>query len=94
MYSNTNNNGHFNISKVIIGETGLDNAINDYNGIYGMTQDSFGIIINNYQEGEDIIKALKTNKFRKILKSCMWSNFRIDWRLFKRFNIDFWKQFI
>ena len=38
--SSTNNKGHFGISKV------MDNAINDYNGNYGMTQDSFGIIID------------------------------------------------
>lgn len=37
MFSKVNNNGHFGIKKVIIGETGMDNAINDYNGDYGMT---------------------------------------------------------
>ena len=24
----------------------------------------------------------------------MWSNFRIDWRLFTYFKKDFWKEFI
>jgi hypothetical protein len=93
MYSKYNDKGHFNIPKIIIGETGIDNAINDYNGSYGMTQDSFGIIINNYNEGEEILDVIKSNKFKNILKSCSWSNFRIDWRLFTYFKKDFWKEF-
>ncbi len=30
MYSKINDKGHFGIKKIIIGETGMDNAINDY----------------------------------------------------------------
>jgi hypothetical protein len=63
MYSSRNDRGHYNIRKVIIGETGMDNAINDFDGKYGMTQDSFGIIINNKSDGDKIIKVLKVNKY-------------------------------
>lgn len=92
MYSNTNKNGHFGIKKVIIGETGMDNAINDCEGKYGMTQDSFGIIIENKKQGDDILKFLKTNEFVNFIKkSCSWSNFRIDWRMFTYFKNDFYK---
>ena len=95
MYSCVNNKGHFKIPKVIIGETGMDNAINDYKGEYGMTQDSFGIIINNKIEGNNILKAIKSEKFKNLIKnSCSWSNFRIDWKLFTYFKKDFWKEFI
>jgi len=95
MYSNINNKGHFGISKVIIGETGMENSINDFEGLYGMTQDSFGIIIQSKEEGEEILKVLNNETFKKIIiKSCSWSNFRIDWRLFKHFKKDFWKEFI
>lgn len=95
MYSNVNNKGHFGISKVIIGETGYDNAIMDLEGEYGMTQDSFGILIDNIQEGENILKSLKSDKFKNFIKdSCAWSNFRIDYRLFKDINKDWWKEFI
>ena len=95
MYSNCNNKGHYNISKIIIGETGVDNAVNDYCGNYGMTQDSFGIIINSKEEGINIMNAIKTEKFKNYLKeSCLWSNFRIDYRLFKSFKKDFYKEFI
>jgi hypothetical protein len=95
MYSKVNDRGHFGVPKVIIGETGIDNAINDYEGNYGMTQDSFGIIIKDKQEGENILKTIKTPQFINLIKSsCSWSNFRIDYRLFKDFNEDFWKEFI
>ena len=95
MYSKVNNKGHFGVSKVIIGETGVYNSLNDFDGKYGMTQDSFGIIIKSYNEGENILRAIKSEKFIKLLKnSCSWSNFRIDWRLFTYLKKDFWKEFI
>jgi hypothetical protein len=95
MYSKINNKGHFGISKIIIGETGMDNAINDWDGKYGMTQDSFGIIINSKEEGEKILSVIKSDEFKKLIKiACSWSNFRIDWRLFINFKKDFYKYFI
>ena len=73
----------------------MDNALLDFEGEYGMTQDSFGIIISNIEEGKNILKVIKTPEFKKFIKeSCSWSNFRIDYRLFKDFNNDFWKDFI
>jgi hypothetical protein len=94
MYSKLNNKGHFGIKKIIIGETGIDNAINDYEGKYGMTQDSFAILIDSKEEGDNILKVLLSSEFKKILKeSCSWSNFRIDWRLFLNFKKTFYKIF-
>jgi hypothetical protein len=94
MYSKVNNKGHFGIMKIIIGETGFDNAINDYEGKYGMTQDAFAIIINSKEEGDEMLKVIKSCAFKKIIKeSCSWSNFRIDWRLFVNFKKTFYKKF-
>ena len=60
-----------------------------------MTQDSFAILIDNIEEGKNILIALKTKKFKNFIKnSCSWSNFRIDYRLFIDFNKDWWKEFI
>jgi hypothetical protein len=95
MYSKVNDRGHFGIPKVIIGDTGIDNAINDYEGNYGMTDSSFGIIIKDKQEGENILKAITSPQFIKLLKTSLrWSNFRIEPSLFTDFNEDFWKEFI
>ena len=93
-YSKSNNKGHFGIKKVIFGEAGINHVIVDIEGKYGMTQGAMGIIINNKNEGEKIKQALLSNKFNCILKSCMWGNFRIDWRLFTYFKKDFWKEFL
>lgn len=50
--------------------------------------------INDKYEGEKIKNALMSDKFNSLLKSCMWGNFRIDWKLFTYFKKDFWKEFI
>jgi len=90
-YSSKNDNGHFGIKKVIFGESGINNAIIDDKGIYGMTQGCMAIPFNNINEAYNIKKALESPFFKNILKSCSWSNFRIDWRLFTYFKKDFYE---
>jgi len=93
VYSNRNDLGHFNIPKVIFGDSGINNIIIDKDGIYGMTQHAIGIN-DDIENLENIKKALESDKFKNILKSCLWSNFQIDWRLFTYFRKDFYKEFI
>jgi hypothetical protein len=38
MYSNKNDNCNFGVSKVIFGDSGINNPILDFDGKYGMTQ--------------------------------------------------------
>jgi hypothetical protein len=92
-YSSTNDKGHFGISKVIFGEAGINHVVIDIDGSYGMTQGAMAILINNKEDGKNIKKAVMSDKFKKILNSCMWGNFRIDWKLFTYFKKDFWKAF-
>ena len=56
MYSNCNDKGHFGISKIIFGESGIYNSIIDIKGIYGMTQGAMAIKINDLEEGDEIKK--------------------------------------
>jgi hypothetical protein len=93
-YSKINNKGHFGVSKVIFGEAGINHVIVDIEGRYGMTQGAIGIVISDKKEGENIKKALMCENFKIILNSCMWGNFRIDWKLFTYFKKDFWKEFL
>jgi len=90
-YSSKNDNGHFGIKKVIFGESGINNAIIDENGEYGMTQGCMAIPFNEIEEAIKIKKAIETNLFKNILKSCSWSNFRIDWRLFTYLKQNFYE---
>lgn len=94
MYSKVNDRGHFGISKIIIGEAGINDVIIDMEGGYGLTNGAIGIKINTLEEGNMLETALKTNKFDKVLRSCLFSLFRIDWNIFKEFKKDFWKEFI
>jgi hypothetical protein len=94
IYSSINDKGHFGISKVIFGDNGLNDAIIDMEGKYGMSENSMAIKVDNIEEAVNIKKALLSNNFKEIIKSCIIGNFRIDWRLFNEFKKDFWKEFI
>ena len=94
MYSNVKNRGHFGVKKVIFGESGIYNPVIDMEGKYGMTHGAMYIKVDNLEEAENISKAIEGDKFDKIIKSCMYSNFRIDWNIFKDMRKDFWKDFI
>jgi hypothetical protein len=94
VYSKRNDKGGFGEKKVIFGDSGTYSCIYDKEGKYGTTQHSYYICVENDHEGESIVKALKSNKFQEFLKSVMWSNYQIDFRMFKYFKKDFWKEFI
>jgi hypothetical protein len=92
-FTNDNTKGHFGVSKVIFGESGVNTPIIDLEGKYGMTQHAMGIIVNDIEEANNVFKAITSEKFKDLLKSCSWSNFRIDWRLFNQFRKEFWREF-
>jgi len=90
-YSSRNDLGHFGVSKVIIGDSGVENAIIDIEGKYGMTHHAMGFPVNNQREAKLIKKALLTDKFQRVLNACSWSNFQIDFRMFQDFRKDWYK---
>jgi hypothetical protein len=94
MYSKFNDKGHFGISKIIFGDSGINNPIIDMDGRFGMTHHAMGIQISTLEEGKKICQALKTPNFKKLVNSCLFSSYAIDWNIFKEFKKDFWKEFI
>ena len=94
MYSKYNDKGHFGVSKVIFGESGIYNPIIDINGEYGMTHGAMGIKIINNEEGDILVNILTSAVFKDFINSCLYSSFRIDWNIFKYLRKDFWKEFI
>ena len=94
MYSKVNDKGHFGISKVIFGESGIYNPVIDMDGKYGMTHGAMAIQIDNLEEAINISKAIQTEHFDKVIKSCSFSSFRIDWNIFKDMKKNFWKDFV
>jgi len=94
-YSNTTKKGLFGIPKVIFGDADIiANAVVDFKGEYAMTQNAMAIQISSEKEGIQIKKALESEKFNRLLKLCRWSNFRIEWRMFKHFRKDFYLEFL
>jgi len=94
MYSKVNDKGHFGLAKVIFGDSGIYNPIIDMHGKYGMTQHAMAIQVDNVEEANNICKAIQNEKFNKIIQSCLYSSYAIDWNIFKEFRKDFWKEFI
>ena len=86
--------GDFGISKVILSFGRHQYPYNDFGGEYGMSQICYGLKINSKEEGDKIVDAINSVKFKEILKYTKWSTFQTDWRMFKEFKPDFWKSFI
>ena len=94
MYSKVNDRGHIGVSKVIFGESGIYKPVIDMEGKYGMTHGAMAIHVDNLEEATFISKVIESDKFDKVIQSCIFSSFRIDWNIFKEFKKDFWKEFI
>jgi hypothetical protein len=88
------NKGHIGIKKVILNFGRHQYPYNDYDGKYGMSQISYGLEIDNKEDGDNICKAINSSKFKEIIKYTKWSTFQTDWRMFKYFKKDFWREFI
>jgi hypothetical protein len=85
--------GHFGIPKVILSFGEFQYPYNDFKGEYGMSQICYGLKINSKEEGDKIVSAINSSKFKEILKYTKWSTFQTDWRMFNYFKPDFWKYF-
>ena len=94
MYSNTNQNGHFNIPKLLCGSASSgSNFYIDIDGDFGITQFSFAII-DEPTNLELIKKCLNSSKFQKIIQSIPNFSQAINHKILSIFRKDFWKEFI
>lgn len=87
-------NGHFGIKKVILGKASPENCIYDKNGDYGVTNNCIGIVVSNDKEADNIISAIKSDRFKDLIKDVKWSGFSIEPEFFESLNKNFWKEFI
>jgi hypothetical protein len=92
LYSNTNTKGHFGIPKVIC-SVGTTLPIIDIDGIYGLTQFSFGIV--DKQENLPFIqKAMLNPDFIKLMSYCPgWCKDTYNHRVIGLFRKDWWKEY-
>lgn len=94
MHSSHANNGHFGVRKVVFGETGTANCFYDAEGRYGLTDGAIAIAEDDPVVADKIVKCLRSEKFSRFLKACSWSNYRIEWNMFKDIDREFWKYFL
>ena len=59
-----------------------------------MSQLSFGIPITSKEEGDKIVKAINTDRFKEIIKATKWGAFQTDYHMFYYFKPDFYKEFL
>jgi hypothetical protein len=93
-YSNTTNNGHFGIPKLICGKASSGtNFFIDQEGEYGLTQYGFAIV-DDSENLEKIKNALTSDKFKKLSQSLPRFSQAINHKMVNSFKKDFWKHFI
>ena len=90
MWSNRNDKGHFGVKKIIFGEAGINEVIIDFDGEYGLTNSAIGIEIESREEGELYKNFLESDNFKKIMKACSFSNYRVDRCVFNSFKKRFY----
>jgi hypothetical protein len=93
-YVKDNTLGHFGVSKVLLNKNEQQYPVNDFEGKYGMTEMTFGIPITSKEEGDQIVEAINTERFRNIIKATKWGSFSTDYHMFKYFRPDFYKEFL
>jgi hypothetical protein len=94
IYSNDKIKGHFGVSKVLLNANENQYPVNDYDGKYGMSELSFGIPITSKKQGDCIVEAINTDDFKEIIKATKWGSFQTDYKMFKYFRPDFYKDFL
>ena len=91
-YVNCRNEKHF-VPKVVFSDGGPVIPVIDIKGAYGMTQQAIAIPVTNIEEALLVKRALESEAFQYIIKATKWSLYRTEWRMFKYFKKDFWKDY-
>jgi hypothetical protein len=86
----TRGTGHFGVSKVILNFNEKLYPYLDWDGEYGMGQFSFGLPVSSVAQGEAIVRALVSPRFRAVIKATKWGAYQTDRRMFEYFREGFY----
>jgi len=92
-YSSTNNNGHFNVPKVIWSNGLGTYPVVDEDGKYGLTQFSYGII-DSQDKLKSIEYAMNSKLFLELFTYCKFTNNKYDYKVISTFKKDFYVGFL
>jgi hypothetical protein len=96
-YSSVNDRGHFGIPKLIFGNGANPTCFIDYNGEFGVTQYSFGVVdtIENLERIKDVITS---DNFQKVNQATKYvataGNPLVYPKILKTFRKNFWEEFV
>ena len=92
-YSNTNQNGHFGIPKIIWSNGVASSLVMDLEGQYGLTQFSYAIT-DSEENLHKIHEAMNSQKFINLMKFADGKQHKYKYKVISTFRKDFWKEFI
>jgi superfamily II DNA or RNA helicase len=93
-YSSTNENGHFGVPKVMVGQMADTGRITvDEDGTYGLTQFMFGIV-DDPEKLPKIKEALDSQEFHRLMDACRFNRIMYNKKIISLLRKDFWKEFV
>jgi hypothetical protein len=92
-YSSTNQNGHFDIPKVLWSNGVASSLVIDLEGQYGLTQFSYAIT-DSEKNLHKIYMAMNSEKFIELMKFADGKQHKYKYKVISTFRKDFWKEFI
>ncbi len=94
LYSSIKSDKHFGIPKVILSSNENQYPVNDYNGKYGTSNNTFSIPTTSKKHGDCLVEAINTDDFKEIIRATKWGTFQTDYKMFKYLKPDFYKDFL
>jgi hypothetical protein len=94
LYSSIKSDKHFGIPKVILSSNENQYPVNDYDGKYGTSNNTFSIPTTSKKHGDCLVEAINTDDFKEIIRATKWGTFQTDYKMFKYFRPDFYKDFL
>lgn len=92
-YSNTDQNGHFGVPKVIWSNGGASAVIVDSDGDYGMAQFSYAIA-DEVENLPKIKEAMEHPKFLEMMSKVAFASHRYNYKVISCLRKDWWKSFV
>jgi hypothetical protein len=95
-YASTKDNGHFEVSKIILNASRPLGFVIDAEGEYGMSQFCVGIVGSKeyLKMVASVIKNQKTNGFAEFMEACHFTDKIFNKDVISLLRKDFWKEFI
>jgi hypothetical protein len=74
--------GHFGVPKVLLNRNEKQYPYNDWKGEYGMSQLTFGILVDSKKEGDMLVEKINQPDFKEAIVATKWGSFQTDPKMF------------